>query len=364
MSARVVSWSALVLALGCGSSEAGPRPEGAPTAKVDAGATDAGPDAGSTRDARTVTRSDATASDPNACGKAELTTQRVVPRVWLLLDGSGSMSAPLGGLVGPSRFALLRQALLDPDKGLVAKLAGSVEFGLMIYDGGLSPPGIYVPGLCPRVIVVEPTLDNYQAIAAAYPAEPTGASTPTHYALVDLQARIQAAMRSEPTFVLLATDGKPNICDFHDGIPSSFLTEQEAVDTVTQLEQAGTRTFALSMAGDDADLGAHLQAIAEAGGTGASVFSPATQDDLVASLTEIFGGTQSCSVAVEGMIVPGKECSGDVKLNEQVLRCDSDYRVGEDKKTLELLGDACKALRSEPESKLSASFACNDVILL
>ncbi|MET0284708.1 MAG: vWA domain-containing protein [Polyangiales bacterium] len=364
MSTRVKSLAALVLALGCGSSETGPRAEGEAPSRVDSSVADASRDAA--RDARPPPRVDATPSDPNpnACGKAELTTQRVVPRVWLLLDGSGSMSAPLGGLTGPSRFALLRQALLDPTNGLVAKLAGAVEFGLMIYDGGLSPPGIYVPGLCPRVTVVEPALDNYQAIAAAYPMEPTGASTPTHYALVDLQARIVAAMRSEPTFVLLATDGKPNICDFHDGIPSNFLTDQEAVDTVTQLEQAGTRTFALSMAGDDADLGAHLNDIAKAGGTGASVFSPATQDDLVKSLTEIFGGTQSCSIAVEGKIVSGKECSGDVKLNEQVLRCDTDYRVGDDKQTLELLGDACKTLRSEPSSQLSASFACNDVILL
>lgn len=60
--------------------------------------------------------------------------------------------------------------------------------------------------------------------------------------------------------------------------------------------------------------------------------------------------------------MPGEECSGDVTLNGEVLRCNTDYRA--EQQTLELLGDACKRLRSQPTSKLSASFACDDVILL
>ncbi|HEX5660691.1 MAG TPA: vWA domain-containing protein [Polyangiales bacterium] len=367
--------SMCMLALGCGSSETKPKEEG--RAQVDAGGSDGG--ASAARDARVATRDsssgdgDSTGSrrdsgggggNSEECGTIELTTQRVVPRVWLLIDGSGSMSASLAGLAGPSRFAVLRQALLDPTDGLVTKLAGSVAFGLMIYDGGMSPPGVYVPGLCPRVIVVEPALDNTQAISAAYPAEPTGASTPTHYALLDLQDRITASMSTDPSFVLLATDGKPNLCDFHDGIPASAATEQEAVDTVAQLQQAGTQTFALSLAGGDAELQAHLSSLAEAGGTGSNVFSPSSQDALVTALTEIFGGTQSCTIEVEGKIVPGKECSGEVTLDDQKLACETDYRVGADKQSLELLGDACTKLRSQPTSKLSASFACDDVILL
>jgi hypothetical protein len=366
--------AALVLALAAGcSSETRLRDAGGNDGTDDGDGEQASPDAGkrdagAARDARTGPRPDtgsATAT-PVACAKAELTTQRVVPSVWLLIDGSGSMSGALAGLTGPSRFAVLRAALLDPVTGLVSKLASSVAFGLLIYDGGVSPPGVYLEGLCPRVIVVPPALDNYQAIAAAYPAEPTGASTPTHYALLDLQKRITAAASSDPSFVLLATDGKPNLCDFHDGIPASVLTEQEAVDTVAQLATAGTKTYALSMAGDDADLQAHLQAVAQAGGTGSNVFSPSNQDALVDALTQIFGGTQSCAVKVEGTIVAGKECSGDVTLNGQPLACDAadGYRIGADKQTLELQGAACAALRREPESQLSASFACDDVILL
>jgi hypothetical protein len=333
-------------------------------AKVDAGTHDA---AGTRSDAKapTTTKTDGSVTrEPEACGKADVTITRVIPRVWLLIDGSGSMAAPLAGLGGPSRFAVLRDALLNKDTGLVAKLAESVAFGLMVYDGGTSPPGVYVEGVCPRVIVVEPALDNYAAIDGAYPAGPTGASTPTHYALLDLQMRIQKAMSSDPSFVLLATDGKPNLCDFHDGVPASAATEREAVATVAQLEQAGTKTFALSMAGGDPELQAHLAAVAAAGGTGADVFTPTSQGALVDALTQIFGGTQSCDVTVEGTIVSGKECSGDVALNERALRCDDDYKVLDDHKTIELQGDTCKALQQNPESKLRASFDCNDVILL
>lgn len=371
---RLRTWlSACVLVGACGSEAPTKAPSGdddGPAAKSDAGGRVA--DAGKT-DAKVSTKTDASRpvkvddeGEPMACGKAELTTQRVVPRVWLLIDGSGSMSAPLAGLAGQSRFALLRQALLAPNDGLVAKLASSVAFGLMIYDGGMSPPGVYVPGVCPRVIVVEPALDNLAAITAAYPAQPTGASTPTHYALLDLQARIEAAKTDDPSFVLLATDGKPNLCDFHDGIPANAATDQQAVDTVTELAQAGTKTFALSMAGDDADLNAHLKDVARAGNTGSDVFTPTSQDGLADALTQIFGGTQSCDVKIEGTVVAGKECSGDVTLNGTPLTCNdaNGYHVKDDKQTLELAGDACKALRQQPSSQLSASFACDDVIFL
>lgn len=331
-----------------------------------------GPDGGraSGRDAGKAVVSQPTGegNTGEACAKAELTTTRAVPTVWLLVDGSGSMAAPLGGLTGPSRWSLLRDALLAPDTGLVARLQGSVAFGLLVYDGGLSLPGIPTP-LCPRVIAVEPALDNFSTLDMAYPAAETGASTPTHYALVELAKRIAAAPNAgpdRPSYVVLATDGKPNLCDFHDGIPASVLTEQEAVDTVSTLAESGTKLFAISLAGDDLDLQAHLDAVARAGNTGKSAFSPTTQDALVEALSEIIGGTTSCAVRVEGTIVKGRECAGDVRLDGAPLVCNGrdGFRVGADGKGIELLGTACTTLQQKPSVKVSASFACDDVILL
>jgi hypothetical protein len=315
----------------------------------------------------TLPSSPAGASPAAPCAKADLTVTRTIPTVWLLVDGSGSMGDGFAGLGIASRWSALRDALLNAQSGFVAKLAGSVAFGLMVYDGGNSPPGIYVPGVCPRTVVVQPALANLAAISAAYPAQPLGASTPTHYALEDLRQRISAAGPSPtgPTYVLLATDGKPNLCDYHDGVPATYATELEAVATVADLAGRGIHTFALSMAGGNAELRQHLEALAQAGATGHGAFAPTTQDALVEALTQTIGGAASCDVRLEGSLVAGRDCSGEVALNGQKLVCNGPdgYRVREDRTTLELLGAACNTLQTTPQTKVTASFACDDVIL-
>lgn len=383
--AAVVLWSASGL-LACSSET--PSLEGAVGDEDRDGsrvaATDAGktPDAGrGAADSGSSSEADASATSPasransdeddgnNTCAKAELMTQRVVPKVWLLIDGSGSMAAPLTGLIGPSRWEVLRDALLNSSDGLISKLQSAVAFGLMAYDGGLSPTGIYVPELCPRTIVVDPAIENFNAIDGAYPAAELGSSTPTHYALLALSDRIKMVRDTgdtTPTYVVLATDGAPNLCDFHDGIPATPDTEQEAVDTVAQLAAQGTKTFAISLAGDDRELKAHLDAVAKAGATGKGSFTTNSQDDLVKALTEILGGTTSCSIRLEGRIEPGHECDGDVTLDGKMLGCDdaNGYRVPDDHTSIELVGDACDALQRQPSAVLSAKFPCDAVVLL
>lgn len=304
-------------------------------------------------------------ADPGTCARAELKTTRVIPIVWLLIDGSGSMASPLNGLTGDSRWQLLRDALLAPSDGLIARLEGAVEFGLFVFDGGLSPPGIKTDA-CPRTVEVAPALHNFAAISAAYPELQTGASTPTHYALEAISARIAAAPQTAPTYVVLATDGRPNLCDFHDGLPSTPDTEQEAVATVSALAELGTKLFAISLAGDDPDLQAHLNDVAMAGNTGKSALSPTTQGDLVDALSQIVAGTTSCSIRLEGTIVAGHECAGEVRLNGEPLVCHgpNGFRVGADHQTLELMGAACESLRREASSELRASFACDDLIVI
>jgi hypothetical protein len=250
--------------------------------------------------------------------------------------------------------------------GLVPRLQGSVAFGLYVYDGGLSLPGMSGPQ-CPRTVVTDPVLNNAAAMAAAYPADPTGASTPTHYALVDLKRRIDEAgpRPSGPTYVVLATDGKPNLCDFHDGIPATPDTEQEAVDTVQQLSAAGTHSFVISMAGSDADLQAHLQAVAAAGGTQSQPFSPVSKDDLANALQQIIGATASCELRIQGQVQAGRECTGSVVLNGVSLPCnDPDgYRLQPDRQSLQLQGAACAMLKGATAPVLKATFPCEDVML-
>jgi hypothetical protein len=295
-----------------------------------------------------------------------VSANRVIPTVWLFIDGSGSMGAALDGSVGgTSRWSILREALLASGTGLVSRLQASVSFGLFAYDGGLSLPGVKTPA-CPRVVKVEPATDNLALIDASYPPLPMGASTPTHHALVALSDEVHRVGLNGPTYVVLATDGKPNLCDFHDGVPESLATEQEAVATVADLAGKGIKTFAISMAEGDSALTSHLNDVARAGATGEPVFTPSTRDGLVAALEKIFTQAASCDVALQGTIVAGSECRGDVRMNGVSLACGGGdgYRVKEDRQTLELLGGACHTLQHDPRAKLEASFPCGEVVLL
>lgn len=300
-----------------------------------------------------------------ACARVEVMGLRVVPTVWLMVDGSGSMGTPMQG--GPSRWNVLRDALLADGSGLVARLQASVAFGLFVYDGGLSPPGIKTD-LCPRVIRIEPALNNLNDLSTAYPIFQMGASTPTHYALIALRDHVTGAGGSSsgsPTYVVLATDGRPNICDFHDGVLETLATEQQAVMTVSDLAQAGIKTFAVSMAEDDPTLVEHLDAIAKAGATGQPTFTPKTGDALVEALNAILERAVTCDVKLQGTVVAGSECRGDVQVNGKSLECGgaNGFRVKDDLETLELLGSACETYKKDQEATLKATFPCDEIIL-
>jgi hypothetical protein len=172
-----------------------------------------------------------------------------------------------------------------------------------------------------------------------------------------------SASAKGPTYVVLATDGKPNICDFHDGVSETLATEQEAVRTVRELAAKGIKTFAISMAEGDAVLTAHLDAVAKAGGANEPVFTPTTSDGLTTALTKIIEGTLTCDVALQGKIVEGHGCEGEVRLNGEVLKCDEGFRVKEDLSTLELLGSACDTLLKDPKATLQATFPCDVLVL-
>ena len=66
---------------------------------------------------------------------------------------------------------------------------------------------------------------------------------------------------------------------------------------------------------------------------------------------------------LQGKIVEGHGCEGEVKLNGEVLKCDEGFRVKEDLSTLELLGSACETLLKDPKSTLQATFPCDVLVL-
>ena len=133
-----------------------------------------------------------------------------------------------------------------------------------------------------------------------------------------------------------------------------------------QLASAGTQVFVISLAGDDPILQAHLEQVDSAGGTGKPPFTPTTQDELAAALSEIVGGTASCDVQLHGRVEDGRECTGTVTLDGQPLVCGDDdgYRVKDDHQSIELLGSACKSLQTAGRPELKVTFPCGDVTVL
>lgn len=238
--------------------------------------------------------------------------------VLFVVDGSGSMCEVFGT---GTRWTSLRGALLAPDLGVVPRLEGMAQFGLMIYDGSIdaaaagmatmTSPNPACAGLggfgnmmCPRMYVTQPALLNNMALQRAFPNKEPGGSTPTDKAMnaaVD-QMLMHAAgkdPKSNPHIIILATDGQPNdICIGGLGGDGS-AQKAGVIAAVDRGIMGGIRTFVISLAGTDAGLEAHLAEVAKHGdplNPAAHTFSPATPEDLQAALRMVLSSALGCVI--------------------------------------------------------------------
>jgi len=307
------------------------------------------------------------------CAKQERTVRRVVPTIWLVVDGSGSMLDPLSPGDATPRWDALRSALVDPSVGIVSQLQHQVRWALALYDGPLpelarSPDAGTVPpvgaGSCPRVILVEPALDNFSRIDLAYPAAPLGGSTPTDKALAAVSGYVSLPAAPTdprgPNIVVLATDGAPN--DFCSQALFPADVKPRVLDAVTQLKAAGAQLYVVSLAGQDAQLTDHLEQVAAAGGTGKAPFVVQNKDELLQTFRDIIGPSLSCKVELTGEVDASRACQGKVQLNGSELGCNAPdgFRV-EAPRMIELLGRSCEAYKNDAQARLVAEFPCGGV---
>jgi hypothetical protein len=291
-----------------------------------------------------------------------------------VVDGSGSMVTELGDT---SRWLALRGALMDPTTGVVKALEHNAKFGLIEFDGPLpagtvqalpdggvamfsSPPAT----TCPRLVDVEPKLDNFNDINTAYTPDPLGGSTPTDKALNAVVMHLpNSAMAGpdtmiQPTIVVLATDGAPNdFCSMSLFPPD---VRPNVIAAVQQLAAAGNKTYVISLAGDDTMLTQHLTQVAAAGGTGQPPYIPMNKDDLIKAFQAIIGPDAACDVKLNGMVKMGSECKGTIKVNGTELKCDDDngWRL-KDPQTVTITGTACDTYKADMNSLLEADFPCD-----
>jgi hypothetical protein len=279
------------------------------------------------------------------CADVQVQASRAKPIVTFVVDGSSSMDRPFQGIFD-TRWDVMVSTLDD----VVSRLQSIVAFGMVLYSGPA--------GNCPDLRMVDPALDNYnainQVISGYRPTAMPPRYTPTAQALqaaYDLQPSTAIPDRDlGQHFIILCTDGNPNSCEaaqspvvgFGGDPPPEF---DGPIQAVTDGTAQGIKTFIISLASDGQEYDQHLAQLAEIGNPGTPPFSPESRDALVAKMEEIVGGALGCQVTLNGKVTPGEECSGQVSLNGQVLGCNNSngWRLV-DEKTIELQGPLAIAL--------------------
>lgn len=335
----------------------------------------------------TVSRSGAAGAGlkDGQCAKQNIVTSRVVPTIWLVIDGSGSMLNPLGLANPQSRWSALVDALMNPDNGIVKSLEKDVQWGVVLYDGP-APGGVssvmlpdggvknFPPAeTCPRVAVVEPKKEAFTDISMVVGIDPLSGSTPTDKALEvvvnhlpDMSGQVLDA-RVYPTIVVLATDGEPNdFCNVDAilGIPLGGDVRPKVIAAVKQMESMNVKTYVISLAGEDQNLTAHLNQVAAAGGTKMPPFFPTTKDQLVQAFKDIIGPETACDVVLNGSVKPGIECMGKIKINGIELPCnDPNGWALKTPSTVTIQGTACDKYKMDLTAVLEADFPCEVIDL-
>lgn len=310
------------------------------------------------------------------CAAQDVSTMRVTPTIWLVLDGSGSMDDPLPPATdGESKFNILKDAVMDPMAGVVKTLENDVKWGYIMFDGpggGLrADGGMFSSGVastCPRILVVEPKLANFMDISAMYPPDPLGGSTPTDKAMaavvqhIPMGAAPMLDAKVNPTIAVLATDGAPNnLCE--GGNPFQDVTPL-VIDQVKMLAANNIKTYVISLAGDDQMLTKNLTDVATAGMSGKPPFIPQNKDQLIQTFKDIIGPPTACDVVLMGKVKMGSECKGKIQINNTDLACnDPNGWMLKDESTITIQGTACDMYKADHTAVLHADFPCDVVVL-
>jgi hypothetical protein len=385
---HVRAWAACSVALGTLACSA----EDSPTGRRDRGNSDpfhnasgSGPGTGT---------AGAGGPDPigGGCASISVAANRRTPEVMIVVDGSGSMEDDFGN---GTRWTELDAALNDATTGIVPQLAGSVEFGLTIYQRADI-------NTCPTLTEVPVALDNAAAIGSTYDGVMPQGGTPTGeglQAVVDKMESVAAMVDEEiqPRIIILATDGMPNGCGeppdmticpnvpplipgFPEG-PDLFCVlnyfanlppdYQGTVDAAHAAKLKGIDVYVISLA-PGMQQQSELQRVAnvgvgldEAASPGAPIYDAADPQSLRDALARIVGGAVGCKLQLEGELDVARACSGTVKLNGAPLGCDdaNGWRAI-DTTQIELMGAACDQFESDPSVVLDASWPCGVVTVI
>jgi hypothetical protein len=261
-----------------------------------------------------------------------------------------------------------------------------------------SDDGNYVGATCPLLTEVGIDFGTRADMLDIYDCNDYIEDTPTRESLTAVAEALAAQDLEGPKVIVLATDGLPDNCecpewddessgggmtydhpqcdpgdsdndvdydgdDYH-AAGTYEVDEYEQIQVVLEAQ----RIFAelgiqievinVSSPGDTA-LATHLDNVADAGGavSGASIdgFDPGALSDAFQSIID---GVRSCAIDLDGTIEAGKESTGTVTLDGDVLILDDPdgWQVNTPTQ-IELLGAACETIKSG-DHDLDISFPC------
>jgi hypothetical protein len=326
-----------------------------------------------------------------------------IPTVVLLIDRSGSMNdgdgfgdavaqAVTAGTyelgdcpditvnrrtVNPNnwRWNVVRDVLMNPTKGIIPPLEGSVRFGMSLYTSdqgnlkvGSFPIEVDPNKVCPQLIDVPFALNNYQPMLDAFKCSDIAHDTPTGESLQAAAERLKAFKEPGPKVIVLATDGEPDSCDcpnFSGAVPAQCkvagyadTVKAQVVGIAKQIHGEDVTVHVINVSTPSkTTLQEHLKQVADAGG--GNVYPGFSPGALTAAFDDIINGARSCVIDLNGEIAQGKESSGVVTLDGDELQLD-DKKNGwhvNSPSQIELLGKACDAIKSGKHD-LAIRFPC------
>lgn len=304
--------------------------------------------------------SHSTDSGDNACARADAKVTRIEPTVWLLVD-----PGMVNGNYEKNFYEMLREETLGPG-GIVPNQQTSVRFGLALAGSRTDASN------CPNLVAVEPALNNLQALEAAYPPSQGSADRLVYYSLKHVLQRMQkvddlASRRATATVVFVNEIGESVCVSDLAGLGwpvrrTEDIGPEENDRMVGELADLGVRSYVLSSITQELpelDKMARLERMAELGNSGHGPFLVGDGEALGNALREITSSLVSCEVSLQGKVVEGQECSGDVTIDGEAIRCDdaNGWRLT-GPSSIEFVGDACDSLRSKPSAQIKARFPC------
>jgi hypothetical protein len=332
------------------------------------------------------------AGGASSCIDVDVEFTPQTPTVLLLIDRSGSMKAEgkFGEAVEAAvadgtytlgdcpdhndwRWNVVRDVLMNPDKGIVKPLESDVRFGLSLYSSNNGqvkagkPEEIDADKMCPVLLEVPIALDNHQSMLDSFKCDDIADDTPTGESLLAAAATLNAFKEPGPKIIVLATDGEPDNCECPDrgdtvpakcnlpGVPEQI--KEQVVAIAKEIHDGDITVHVINVSTpSEASLQLHLADVAKAGG--GNVYPGFSPGALSTAFDEIINGVRSCIIDLSGEIAKDKESTGVITLDGEALELDgTDGWQVNSPSQIELLGEACETIK-RGDHDISIKFPC------